>query len=152
MLPCSVYIYAFASQYSSSEKFADSVDRQTHFSVRSVHLLGSWDNFATPYAMERDTRRVRGQWRGCHSFREDPHLTRTGADVRKDGGLRMGQTYYYYVCALLLVEERHCANWAISMSWTEPPRCTTRRCHLPLTVRTYQDRLSTHCGFRLSEV
>ncbi|KLU82043.1 hypothetical protein MAPG_01122 [Magnaporthiopsis poae ATCC 64411] len=32
--------------------------------------------------MERDARRDRGQWKGCHSF--------------KNGGLKMGQTYYYY--------------------------------------------------------
>ncbi|RKU48048.1 hypothetical protein DL546_007874 [Coniochaeta pulveracea] len=69
---------------------------ETHFSVRSVHLYGSWDNFAAPYPMERDTRRHEGQWRGCHSFRETTLADGADGDARKDGDLTMGQTYYYY--------------------------------------------------------
>lgn len=53
-------------------------------SIRSVKLLGSWDNFTNEHNMERDSRRHCGQWRACHSFKES-------------GGLKMGETYFYYV-------------------------------------------------------
>ncbi|KAL8381707.1 hypothetical protein RB595_005811 [Gaeumannomyces hyphopodioides] len=55
---------------------------ETSPSTRTVHLRGSWDNFTKAYTMERDARRDRGQWKGCHSF--------------KNGGLKMGKTYHYY--------------------------------------------------------
>jgi len=67
---------------------------QTHPSVQSVNLIGSWDNFSTGYPMDRDLRRGKGQWKGCHTFRDiicDEDLSRT-----RDGGLTMGNTYYYY--------------------------------------------------------
>jgi hypothetical protein len=49
--------------------------------------------------MERDIRRARGQWRGCYAFEgiicdgDDG-----GSRPKRTGGLKMGQTYYYYVC------------------------------------------------------
>ncbi|OTA89657.1 hypothetical protein M434DRAFT_34181 [Hypoxylon sp. CO27-5] len=46
--------------------------------------------------MERDTRRDRSQWRGCHTFN---NIICDGDQVGKhtrNGGLKMGQTYYYY--------------------------------------------------------
>lgn len=45
--------------------------------------------------MERDTRRGKGQWKGCHTFRNiicDDDSSKT-----RNGGLKMGGTYYYYV-------------------------------------------------------
>ncbi|OAA55056.1 hypothetical protein SPI_08560 [Niveomyces insectorum RCEF 264] len=49
--------------------------------------------------MERDSRRDRGQWRGCHTCKdiicdgqEASHLNQTP----RNGGLKMGHTYYYY--------------------------------------------------------
>lgn len=65
----------------------------------AVYLVGSWDNFSKPYAMERDTRRDRGQWRGCHSFKDIICDGGDGYSAGRDGGLKMGQTYYYYVSA-----------------------------------------------------
>lgn len=47
--------------------------------------------------MERDIRRDRGQWRGCHSFKDIICDGDEGSSPRRDGGLKMGQTYYYYV-------------------------------------------------------
>jgi len=47
--------------------------------------------------MERDIRRDRGQWRGCHSFKDITCDGSNGARVNRNGGLKMGQTYYYYV-------------------------------------------------------
>ncbi|CAK7215643.1 hypothetical protein SCUCBS95973_002544 [Sporothrix curviconia] len=49
------------------------------------------------YAMERDSRRDRGQWRGCHTFNNiicdgDSSQSQTP----RSGGLKMGHTYYYY--------------------------------------------------------
>ncbi|KAM0513545.1 hypothetical protein ACHAPE_007809 [Trichoderma viride] len=69
---------------------------QTEPSVQSVRLIGSWDNFTMCYSMERDARRGQGQWRGCFTFQnivsddENPHHN------TRSGGLKMGQTYYYY--------------------------------------------------------
>ena len=77
--------------------------RQTHPSVQAVHLVGSWDNFGTAYKMERDSRRDRGQWRGCYTFK-DITIDGESRNVQKrDGGLKMGNTYYYYVSFYLLV-------------------------------------------------
>lgn len=70
---------------------------QTEPSVRSVRLIGSWDNFTMCYSMERDSRRGQGQWRGCFAFQNvmdddgSPHHPKTS------GGLKMGHTYFYYV-------------------------------------------------------
>ncbi|KAK4460263.1 hypothetical protein QBC42DRAFT_288697 [Cladorrhinum samala] len=46
--------------------------------------------------MERDSRRDRGQWRGCYTFK-DITIDGESRNVQKrDGGLKMGNTYYYY--------------------------------------------------------
>lgn len=50
------------------------------------------------YSMERDSRRERGQWRGCHTFSNIICDGDAPANhVPRSGGLKMGQTYYYYV-------------------------------------------------------
>ncbi|GKT53163.1 hypothetical protein ColTof3_00502 [Colletotrichum tofieldiae] len=47
--------------------------------------------------MERDIRRDRGQWRGCHTFKDIVLDDELGAkDSKRTGGLKMGHTYYYY--------------------------------------------------------
>ncbi|KAK4662042.1 uncharacterized protein QC763_710090 [Podospora pseudopauciseta] len=69
---------------------------QTHPSVQTVHLIGSWDNFNKPYTMERDSRRNKGQWRGCHNFEDIICDGDVGNAPKRSGGLKMGQTYYYY--------------------------------------------------------
>ncbi|KIN06055.1 hypothetical protein OIDMADRAFT_24396 [Oidiodendron maius Zn] len=46
--------------------------------------------------MERDIRRASGQWRGCYAFEG---ITCDGdgeSKPKRTGGLKMGQTYYYY--------------------------------------------------------
>ncbi|RCI10951.1 hypothetical protein L249_5316 [Ophiocordyceps polyrhachis-furcata BCC 54312] len=68
---------------------------QTDASVQSVNLIGSWDGFSACYPMKPDFRRGRGQWRGCHSFK-DIICDDDAAVPRRDGGLKMGATYYYY--------------------------------------------------------
>ncbi|KAK2072429.1 hypothetical protein P8C59_006786 [Phyllachora maydis] len=65
-------------------------------SINSVTLRGSWDNFSKPYTMERDSRRDRGQWRGCHAFRGIICDGDSMLSQGRDGGLKMGHTYYYY--------------------------------------------------------
>ncbi|ORY59238.1 uncharacterized protein BCR38DRAFT_305751, partial [Pseudomassariella vexata] len=67
----------------------------THPNIQSVQLIGSWDNFSKCHKMERDSRRDRGQWRGCHTFRD---IVCDGDEVgnKRNGGLKMGSTYYYY--------------------------------------------------------
>ncbi|GIK04846.1 hypothetical protein Aspvir_008943 [Aspergillus viridinutans] len=66
-------------------------------SVKSVKLLGSWDNFSKPYAMERDRRVGPGHWRGCHTFTD---IVCDGSPTHqapaRSGGLKMGGTYWYY--------------------------------------------------------
>ncbi|KAL4785876.1 hypothetical protein BJX76DRAFT_149941 [Aspergillus varians] len=65
--------------------------------IRSVTLLGSWDNFSKPYVMERDSRVGAGHWRGCHTF---TNITCDGLASNtvpaRSGGLKMGGTYWYY--------------------------------------------------------
>ncbi|KAJ5551843.1 hypothetical protein N7461_006541 [Penicillium sp. DV-2018c] len=63
--------------------------------VRSVKLLGSWDNFSKQYVMERDRRVGPGHWRGCHTFTD---MMGDGPDKTqwRTGGLKMGGTYWYY--------------------------------------------------------
>lgn len=85
------------------------LSRSTSASTRSVKLLGSWDNFDKRYPMEKDTRKGQGEWRGCYSFKdiicdgEDRHSAR-------DGGLKMGHMYYYYVSSLYVLTKSDCAN------------------------------------------
>ena len=69
--------------------------------MQSVLLVGSWDNFSKTYSMERDIRRDRGQWRGCHSFKDIICDGDKGLAAKRNGGLKMGQTYYYYVSRLM---------------------------------------------------
>ncbi|KAG9786588.1 hypothetical protein KCU88_g2176, partial [Aureobasidium melanogenum] len=66
-------------------------------STRSVDLYGSWDNFSAPYPMQRDARTGPEHWSGCHSFANiicDGDLQSPA--VPREGGLKMGGTYWYY--------------------------------------------------------
>jgi hypothetical protein len=47
--------------------------------------------------MEEDIRRGHGEWRGCYSFQDIICDGDTGNLSKRNGGLKMGQTYYYYV-------------------------------------------------------
>ncbi|ODA82681.1 hypothetical protein RJ55_01189 [Drechmeria coniospora] len=69
---------------------------QTDPSVRSVQLIGSWDHFSSCYTMKPDPRRGRGQWRGCYSFNDIVCDDKAVNGLRRNGGLKMGATYYYY--------------------------------------------------------
>ncbi|KAJ5883370.1 uncharacterized protein N7473_010256 [Penicillium subrubescens] len=69
----------------------------TNPEIRSVKLLGSWDNFTKPYPMERDRRVGPGQWRGCHTFTDIIGDGPPGDRSQwRTGGLKMGATYWYY--------------------------------------------------------
>ncbi|KAK4169318.1 hypothetical protein QBC43DRAFT_60324 [Cladorrhinum sp. PSN259] len=46
--------------------------------------------------MERDSRRDRGQWRGCYTFKDITVDGDARSIQKRDGGLKMGNTYYYY--------------------------------------------------------
>src|SRR5213078_3984738 len=73
---------------------------RNHPFARTVDLLGSWDNFAEPYRMERDSRKGQGYWTGCHNFKDiicDGDLSELPSPKRS-GGLKQGGTYWYYVC------------------------------------------------------
>ncbi|KAH7055868.1 hypothetical protein B0J12DRAFT_434454 [Macrophomina phaseolina] len=65
--------------------------------VRSVELLGSWDNFTHSYRMERDPKRSSRHWYGIFTFKDiicdgDPQ----GGPEKREGGLKMGGTYWYH--------------------------------------------------------
>ncbi|KAF4535592.1 uncharacterized protein LTHEOB_2584 [Lasiodiplodia theobromae] len=65
--------------------------------TRSVELLGSWDNFTHSYRMERDQRKSSRQWCGIFTFKDiicdgEPQ----GRPEKREGGLKMGGTYWYY--------------------------------------------------------
>ncbi|OOQ87763.1 hypothetical protein PEBR_16425 [Penicillium brasilianum] len=69
----------------------------TNPEIRSVKLLGSWDNFSKAYPMERDRRVGPGQWRGCHTFTDIIGDGPPGDKSQwRTGGLKMGATYWYY--------------------------------------------------------
>ncbi|KAF4637902.1 hypothetical protein G7Y89_g195 [Cudoniella acicularis] len=72
------------------------IPSQTSPYTQSVHLIGSWDNFSKHYPMERDTKRARGQWRGCYAFTDIICDGEGGNTPKRTGGLKMGSTYYYY--------------------------------------------------------
>lgn len=65
--------------------------------VRTVELLGSWDNFQRPYAMYHDRRRGQGFFTGCFQFEG---IVFDGSEVKwtkpRSGGLKQGGTYWYY--------------------------------------------------------
>lgn len=47
--------------------------------------------------MEKDLRRGSGQWRGCWSFKDIAYEGDMTTAAKRNGGLRMGQEYWYYV-------------------------------------------------------
>ena len=65
--------------------------------VRTVELLGSWDNFRQPYLMHHDRRRGTGSWSGCFKFSniifdgDQPYWTKP-----RTGGLKQGGTYWFF--------------------------------------------------------
>ncbi|ERF72168.1 hypothetical protein EPUS_02959 [Endocarpon pusillum Z07020] len=70
---------------------------QTPPSIRSVNLLGSWDNFSKPYPMKRDSRLGAEHWSGCYNFENivcDGRVEQ--ACGRRQGGLKMGGRYWYH--------------------------------------------------------
>ncbi|KFY05373.1 hypothetical protein O988_00049 [Pseudogymnoascus sp. VKM F-3808] len=69
---------------------------QTSSHARSVQLIGSWDNFTKRYPMEKDPRRGHREWRGCYSFKDITCDGDSANPSKRSGGLKMGQTYYYY--------------------------------------------------------
>lgn len=67
--------------------------------------------------MEKDTRIGQGHWKGCHTFQDiicDGNLSSNNGS--RDGGLRMGGTYWYYVrgtihhprnCLVMLISSQY---------------------------------------------
>ncbi|KAI9373100.1 hypothetical protein BJX61DRAFT_403378 [Aspergillus egyptiacus] len=113
--------------------------------VRSVQLLGSWDNFSKPYAMERDKRVGSGHWRGCHTFTD---ITFDGipnnAGPARSGGLKMGSTYWYYY---LLDDDVEYFNDAEPVTTHCPflPGQLVNVLHVPIIL---PDTLTTHSRAR----
>jgi hypothetical protein len=75
--------------------------------------------------MERDSRRGNGQWRGVHSFKD---ITCDGDGVRnpkRNGGLKMGHDYWYYVGNqvpnFLALANSHSTNSTTGLRYTTRP-------------------------------
>lgn len=52
--------------------------------------------------MERDVRRDRGQWRGCYNFKDITCDEGQLGPTRRNGGLKMGHPYYFYVSGVFV--------------------------------------------------
>ncbi len=73
------------------------VNRRCPPTTRCVTLMGSWDNFKTPYPMKRDSRIGTEHWSGCHNFSDIVCDGNYLADSQpREGGLKMGGTYWYF--------------------------------------------------------
>ncbi|KAK4545191.1 hypothetical protein LTR36_003370 [Oleoguttula mirabilis] len=65
--------------------------------VRTIELLGSWDNFTQPYQMHHDRRRGKGSWSGCFKFANIIFDGDTTCWTKpRSGGLKQGGVYWYY--------------------------------------------------------
>ncbi|KAG9191536.1 hypothetical protein G6011_10270 [Alternaria panax] len=76
--------------------------------LRSVVLLGSWDNFSRPYPLQIDVRGGRNLWKGCFTFSDiicDGDLDQQAP--KRDGPLKMGGTYWYFY---KVDEDEECHN------------------------------------------
>lgn len=68
--------------------------------------------------MQRDRSSGNCDWRGCHSFTGivcDGDALASN-EVKRDGGLKMGGTYWYYVC---LPPDAHCLT--LTLAHLVPP-------------------------------
>lgn len=54
--------------------------------------------------MEKDSRRARGQWRGCYAFDNIIYDGDGSSSPSRKGGLKMGNTYWYYVSFYLVLD------------------------------------------------
>ena len=100
--------------------------------------------------MERDVRRARGQWRGCYTFEDIICDGDGGSSPKRTGGLKMGSTYYYYVCNRFI---RNCRQMKLtfiySTSWMMERNTTMRRFPLPQLVHISQVNRSIFSGYQL---
>ena len=81
---------------------------RTSSNVKTVHLLGSWDNYKGQLPLSKDAAKA-GGWKGTFRF--------------QGSTLQAGQRYWYYVCRSRplpsrSVIRRHHANVPTSISWT----------------------------------
>lgn len=120
--------------------------------LRSVILLGSWDNFTGPYPLELDVRRGHNFWRGCFTFSDvicDGDLD--DLTTKRNGPLKMGGTYWYYV-SKLTVKHSHVTDVDYSTRWTMTMNATIlRNRRLPFAL-FYPANVSTYwsCQVKLT--
>lgn len=96
--PWSPFCCAFPSPPSRSSSPALTDGRPSVHKTATVDLLGSWDNFSTPYPMQHDNQKGHGCWYGCFSF---DHIICDGdpsnCSMPRQGNLKEAGTYWYYV-------------------------------------------------------
>lgn len=95
------FILYVQSQFNFPSSLTD--HRSNHPNARQVELLGSWDNFSGSYAMTKDSRRGHGIWSGCHTFKDIICDGDSDIHEARNGGLKMGGTYWYFVSLLLFL-------------------------------------------------
>ena len=65
--------------------------------TRTLQLYGSWDNFQRAYPMSKDLQSGSEYWSGCFNFSNIVCDGKPSVLIEpRDGGLRMGGTYWYY--------------------------------------------------------
>ena len=116
--------------------------------TRSVTLWGSWDNFSKSYPMKRDGRVGPEHWTGCHRFENiicDGNASATSPP--REGGLRMGGTYYYFVCIRCPSKIRLLTSYQ-STSLMMTSNSITPQKHRPPRARCYLVSWSMFCMFQ----
>lgn len=63
---------------------------------RTLELFGSWDNFTRGYQMSKDLQTGSQYWSGCFNFSNIICDGRPEEHISRNGGLKMGGTYWYY--------------------------------------------------------
>jgi hypothetical protein len=99
--------------------------------------------------MERDVRRARSQWRGCYTFEDIICDGDGGSSPKRTGGLKMGSTYYYYVCYKFIGNRTKKLTFIYSTSSIMEQNTTTRRYRLLYLVLTFQVSRSIFSGYQL---
>jgi hypothetical protein len=109
-----------------------------HPSALYVELYGSWDNFSEPWQMKRDSRRGWGNWTGCHRFSNVVYDgDSAGFHEKRDGGLKMGGTYWYYV-SLKKISNRASSSLENSIASIGMRSTTTPHSLAPALVHFFQ--------------
>ncbi|KAI2630662.1 hypothetical protein GGR54DRAFT_163436 [Hypoxylon sp. NC1633] len=100
--------------------------------------------------MERDVRRDRSQWRGCHTFNNITCDGDQAANPKRSGGLKMGQTYYYYY-ELDGSTETHDSSMPTTNACPYLPGQTVNTLEIPVEHSLSRDRSASMNSLRTTD-